>query len=463
MVVPLSLVSWTITVLTLVATWTNESAYEPITTQFVPEPSSSLCQISNACVEASHIYILMHNETEADQFNEKVYRCCHLRSVSSKSVYCQSLPFRCSCMNRRIRITAGTFANNPWNEMQRFAGRNYLINTYMLGRKHIDHFVFKVEEMGILVSMNPGLLPIHNIVFQDYKLFPVSDLESIYLNVAFQAFKPLPNITETTALGNRIDSFGEKLTSNRGKNREVVEGYFERYHFETLCCLPNVPKNIMLQSTICKNITCDAVKQMSGSIRCYEELVWTPHLQYAHLNTKGGETWKFLLRRAYPQLFQNTKSSSCPPKKAVILIRSEGQALRKFVNVDELQVLMQDKLQIPVTRLATSSSTDAFEQMYSFNSFGIMVAPHSSQLTNLHFARKNAVVLEMIADGSVDSVFSRLGTNLGLKYHRVYPHEARGGDKQAIKNSDLILNLTLISEYLDSAVTHLNLVCDGYW
>lgn len=29
------------------------------------------------------------------------------------------------------------------------------------------------------------------------------------------------------------------------------------------------------------------------------------------------------------------------------------------------------------------------------------------------------------------------------------------GDKQAIKNSDLILNLTLISEYLDSAASDL--------
>eukprot|EP00123_Amoebidium_parasiticum_P015666 comp23097_c0_seq1/m.37105 comp23097_c0_seq1/g.37105 ORF comp23097_c0_seq1/g.37105 comp23097_c0_seq1/m.37105 type:complete len:558 (-) comp23097_c0_seq1:29-1702(-) len=105
-----------------------------------------------------------------------------------------------------------------------------------------------------------------------------------------------------------------------------------------------------------------------------------------------GELWRKFSRENFGK-FGYLNVDSCPPPKAVVLQRTEGTGRRMILNYDVVDRVL-GRMGIPYTNISLSGEDGSDRQIGLFNDFGLMISSHSSQLKNLLWAARNAVVLE---------------------------------------------------------------------
>jgi prepilin-type processing-associated H-X9-DG protein len=113
--------------------------------------------------------------------------------------------------------------------------------------------------------------------------------------------------------------------------------------------------------------------------------------------------WQRYFTQTFPNLFptnhSNTLPSSCHDNlRIAIYQRSDGTALRRFVNLDQVQALAQEFTHNRTVPIVTAdASTPPREQMELFNSFDILITPHGSHLINMLFTDGHAAYIEVAA------------------------------------------------------------------
>eukprot|EP00602_Paraphysomonas_sp_CaronLab_P005262 CAMPEP_0185038218 /NCGR_PEP_ID=MMETSP1103-20130426/33607_1 /TAXON_ID=36769 /ORGANISM="Paraphysomonas bandaiensis, Strain Caron Lab Isolate" /LENGTH=402 /DNA_ID=CAMNT_0027576549 /DNA_START=479 /DNA_END=1687 /DNA_ORIENTATION=+ len=106
--------------------------------------------------------------------------------------------------------------------------------------------------------------------------------------------------------------------------------------------------------------------------------------------------------------------------KVAILQRFEGSGTRSFVNLDRMllsiyQITSQESIEI----MFISSKTPAHIQALKFCSFHILIAPHSSQLSNLIFTPAGVSIIELQNEKLIEDTFLWLGERMNLHYQRL--------------------------------------------
>lgn len=109
--------------------------------------------------------------------------------------------------------------------------------------------------------------------------------------------------------------------------------------------------------------------------------------------------------------------------KALILLRKNGAGLRRFVNLQHMKFILK-KYNVSYDEKYVSRENSTKDQANTFNSYSIIISPHSSQLTNLLFSKIGTVVI-IITPYFVDDCFYNLGRNCRLnvihsKGHRYF-------------------------------------------
>jgi len=125
-----------------------------------------------------------------------------------------------------------------------------------------------------------------------------------------------------------------------------------------------------------------------GPLMCFASALFDHSVGYS-LGVNHNETirnWKVDVAHYLTRVLGTEKSTaaaaqSCDSLRIGIFYRSEGSALRKFVNADEVVRLARTFTE-RVFLFTVNSSTAFIDAVEAFNSFDILITPHGSHLTN---------------------------------------------------------------------------------
>lgn len=120
-------------------------------------------------------------------------------------------------------------------------------------------------------------------------------------------------------------------------------------------------------------------------------------------------------------VFNNSKNT-CPPYKAVLILRNQGYGNRRLVGESIIFKVLQ-KHNISLDRVIISSRNSSITQAKVFNSYGLIISPHSSQLTNLLYAQKKSVLI-VPSPFFYEDVFFNLANVLGLETVKSIGHKS---------------------------------------
>ncbi|KAI8613077.1 hypothetical protein BC830DRAFT_1133898 [Chytriomyces sp. MP71] len=87
--------------------------------------------------------------------------------------------------------------------------------------------------------------------------------------------------------------------------------------------------------------------------------------------------------------------TTCPPRRVAILTRKRGMGLRRIINLDQVVALLHQKGIQAIEIISPSEDDTLAAQAQLFSNLGLIISSHSSQLTNILFARTNVAVIEM--------------------------------------------------------------------
>jgi hypothetical protein len=95
--------------------------------------------------------------------------------------------------------------------------------------------------------------------------------------------------------------------------------------------------------------------------------------------------------------------------RVAIFQRVEGMwGQRSIANIERVVAVAQTYVGHPVRVISVSSQTSVADQVRLFQSFDVLVSTHGSQLANMIYANKRAVIIELQAiPGSADSSFEK--------------------------------------------------------
>jgi hypothetical protein len=226
-------------------------------------------------------------------------------------------------------------------------GNTWMINQWSKG-PHPDHFTFKMLPTGIIFGKRElfGLPKLFDrIYFQDYLSTNLTDFER--------------NIFDLSMSHKKVDVKMMLFSKNR-----------EKY------CLSNT-------------FTSQTLQQHAKN---------SAELDFFH---KAAE-----VKMSLKNLVYSTAIKSCPPVKAMLMERRDMQHQRRIIDSSFIKQFLA-KSNITLDYVFISSKNSSKEQAIAFNSYGLIISPHSSQLTNLLFAQKNTVVL-IVAPFLFEHVFYNL-------------------------------------------------------
>jgi hypothetical protein len=201
---------------------------------------------------------------------------------------------------------------------------------------------------------------------------------------------------------------------------------------------------------------------------------------------------------AHMGLSVSTSDDSCPPPKTYLLVRSEpAHRLRKFLNIDEVKAKLTNELGIVDLQVVTTSSQmPVNEQAKLFGEFGLMIAPHSSQLIFSIFSQPKVAIVET-AVTYFNSDFASIAQTAGLFYRfaiggsiprsllnsDITPEYCNKGfstcrgepscyeqhttcsksQRGDVKELDFEVDLDALVSSTQQAIDHLNKACGGQW
>jgi hypothetical protein len=105
--------------------------------------------------------------------------------------------------------------------------------------------------------------------------------------------------------------------------------------------------------------------------------------------------------------------------KVAVLQRSEERP--SLHNVDELQALVAEYTREPMQTLVVNDKMSFDEQVAVFRSFDVLISPPTPQLTNVMFAAKNSVIIE-VQSAAYDTISVPNGKNFVLSFVRSSGH-----------------------------------------
>ena len=125
-------------------------------------------------------------------------------------------------------------------------------------------------------------------------------------------------------------------------------------------------------------------------------------------------------------VYKSNRINKFLPLKAVFITRNEGNGNRKILGYEIIKrILLRNNISLVQKTISSQNST--LVQANVFNSYGLIITPHSSQLANLLFAQKNAIVL-IIAPFLFEDVYIVLANLCGLRPMISIGHSSTGND-----------------------------------
>lgn len=150
------------------------------------------------------------------------------------------------------------------------------------------------------------------------------------------------------------------------------------------------------------------------------------------------------------------RNNTSARRRVMMLVRTEGSFGRKFLNAKDVEDVVSSVLNLPIDKVAISSSMTAREQATEFRNHGFVVSPHSSQLKNLALACPCTVAVEINAMEGARDPFG-----VGVEYNNITflqsnRHTAetygRSVDASTMRNVDVTVNLTKLKDDLAAAI-----------
>jgi hypothetical protein len=156
---------------------------------------------------------------------------------------------------------------------------------------------------------------------------------------------------------------------------------------------------------------------------CAEAVYSIPDYEKMHFSTTQGERWRRVLSDHF-----GVVDAPCPPARVALLKRMPGDgALRGFANEGVIDEIAAEFGISHVDRISIGSKNTTAEHVALFNSIGLLITGHSSQLTNLIFASRNTAVVEIVGaflPWWMESPFQVGMSNIQLHYNLSRYHAA---------------------------------------
>jgi hypothetical protein len=371
------------------------------------ESEAFTCGFKLACVDSDSVHILLspsylkeRNLRIAD-FYDCEKRICDGRLDYSCRV--EEFPEKiCRCKSPKIKLK---FSGIDVVVPSRIHSEPAWMMNHWSYEKHIDHWFMKMAETSIMFMQNYSV-DVSLVVYQDYPADHFTPMEQFVWDV-FQA--AVNNFSRPREFSKLLIAHGSKF-------------------------------------------------------ECFDHLRYRPYYQLDHLQKKSIQKYRNVLNSVLVAQGANVlQRSSCPPQTAAILIRTEGNGLRLILNLEEVKSLISEVFPgITILELKPNSKTDYIEQAKMFNSFGLLLASHSSQLFNLVFTPESAVVIELNSLGTIDPYpdFEVRSARYGITHLKSYGHLTAQG-VHGEKESDFVAQLDLLRPYLVEAKRLLDLRCGG--
>jgi hypothetical protein len=396
-----------------------------------------VCHSSDTCVNSSHVILLSASDDEAKANAAAAARCCGPAGEALLPVCHRWSPEFCQCFNQHSQVafvSKATVQDIPFRKEE-----GYLIDQWKDNGHNPAHFaMMAVLFHSVVLHRKHYRLPdVPTIVWQDLQP-PKTSFESDIWDITL---KGLP--------------FKVKEELYAMDPEQKVPICFRSLHYANQPAIYTTSEADM-----------QAFRSVAESV-------------YGFPRVTAAKTF-------------------CPSTRVGLLVRTDGNRLRRMANQDEVLRFMKGKgLEVEV--FETTGAMTGKEQAERFNRFGLLLSSHSSQLANLIFAQENAAVIEVssiLRDNL--AVFHRLGRKVGLFYinsagHRptnpvAVEHFDRVGQmpgcnftlegetlehlcldkmeaygKSANQGSDYVVDLNIFGQHLQTALDHLDSVCSGRW
>jgi hypothetical protein len=130
---------------------------------------------------------------------------------------------------------------------------------------------------------------------------------------------------------------------------------------------------------------------------CYERLATLEPVEVMISCRDEAKHWYNFMSSSFPNAYRGNQV--CPRPRVVFLGRSEGVGLRGISNRPEVLATLV-AMGLPSPEIVTlSSRTSVDDVIRAFNTAGLIISSHSSQLKGLAFAANHTAVLELRAGG----------------------------------------------------------------
>jgi hypothetical protein len=357
-------------------------------------------------------------------------------------------------------------------------GNTWLMNHHVASH-HPDHFNMKLLEFHNLAYMSAlntsscyGSFPskIDSLLSMDYPSHTLDNYENFIMKIVNQGVN---GIVPLSSLNNG--------NGYADLNYRYYWTYWNLTKFEPFCSLldgtsiTNLSSSHektfnMLQREVCTakqfdnmTITLRNVGGVMSDAAYLKQAFYSPH--YQNNIPPPVESSMAALRQSTKAVFAETKDSRCVQRNnsranlhVAILQRVDGNGLRRFINFDETIRLVRQVMKVDdVSVWYFSSHTPPLQQATSFCKVHLIVAPHTSQLSNLIFAAPRTSLIELQPMMPIfDTSFKDLAERAGIHYQVV-------GNSAAMSNwrrQDIIVDLSALEIALKNA--YRNLLKEGY-
>ena len=372
-----------------------------------------LCSFQNVFVDSGRIYFVAK---EFDRGSKDLFRCCV--DVDSDEDYhngrrCENSSVQldlCYCFHS-YKYVPSVISLAQWHEMyyrsiKKLDGKSWVMHHWSVW-KHPDHFTMKLLEFLALMTNKNVVgsdfcydhLPesIDHLVSMDYFTENLTDYESTIMNIVMAGLNRSYDITSL----NHNPHVLEKTLFDHGRLKTV---------HKWMTYVDNKSLNLSLPSVSTEPLPLVYTKMAFMSPRYKNNIPIPAHISQLNLQKS--------MFKAGISTDENNRSSK---RVIVVLQRNEGSGLRRFVNMDDVLRTVNNVFEsIEIRVWYINAATPARTQLSMFRDFDLMIAPHSSQLTNLVFSKTNCSVIEIQQETQPEErSFINLGHKVGLHYQLI--------------------------------------------
>lgn len=428
-----------------------------------------LCEFYDIEIDPVTIFFKARNHTTAVL---DLYQCCS-KSENNYDGNCTNTSVHksfCRCFYYE-RYFPSVYHKEEGRQKHLLLGTTWLMNHYAWV-KNPDHFMMKILEFRALMANQPyvpdtnyKVLPaseeIDQLVSQDYPASILTDYEKFLMNVVDNSVnRTIPYISLNDK--NRMD-FHDYLTNT------------QKLHISCRLLRSQKVDQIAIQrrKTIFSEIMEYCEKKAEKVIRLTK--IW--HGTHVYLSPRyknnipdpveiSTKTFQESIDRMMHSLnhtWDRNERAICYERKPTIAVlqRIEGFGSRSILNLIDVGRAVRKIFGIVELRIwYIAEDTSALEQATLFHSADIIIATHSSQLTNLVFSRPGTHVIEIQPEIAHEYSFRDLGLAAGMDYYLL--NEGHQYDKTLDDGKsetsltftwrlwDYYVNITMLSEALQT-------------